>query len=99
MDSIKAAREVFNFIDQTNESWIIKGDFHHFFDTLNHKILIKNIKEVLNVTVIPNDWKKMLTSLLKFKSISREKLKSQLSMVGINSPFKRNNQRAYIKKY
>lgn len=39
----------------------------------------------------------MLTSLLKFKSISREKLKSQLSMVGINSPFKRNNQRAYIK--
>ncbi|MFO5290742.1 hypothetical protein RCL44_24885, partial [Salmonella enterica subsp. enterica serovar 1,4,[5],12:i:-] len=43
MDSIKAAREVFNFIDQTNESWIIKGDFHHFFDTLNHKILIKNI--------------------------------------------------------
>lgn len=97
MDSIKAAREVFNFIDQTNESWIIKGDFHHFFDTLNHKILIKNIKEVLNVTVIPNDWKKMLTSLLKFKSISREKLKSQLSMVGINSPFKRNNQRAYIK--
>lgn len=78
MDSIKAAREVFNFIDQKNESWIIKGDFHHFFDTLNHKILIKNIKEVLNVTVIPNDWKKMLTSLLKFKSISREKLKSQL---------------------
>ncbi|MFO5290728.1 hypothetical protein RCL44_24810, partial [Salmonella enterica subsp. enterica serovar 1,4,[5],12:i:-] len=57
----------------------------------------QNIKEVLNVTVIPNDWKKMLTSLLKFKSISREKLKSQLSMVGINSPFKRNNQRAYIK--
>lgn len=39
--NINAAKEVFDFIVDSEKCWIIKGDFQGFFDNLRHKILKK----------------------------------------------------------
>jgi Reverse transcriptase (RNA-dependent DNA polymerase). len=47
--NINAAKDVFEFIVDSEKCWIIKGDFKGFFDNIRHKILYQNVYKVLNV--------------------------------------------------
>ena len=58
LSNITTAKEVFDRITALSKSWVIKGDFHHFFDTLSHRYLGTNLQKVFSGN-LPKDWKKM----------------------------------------
>lgn len=77
--NITGAKEVFDFLWQVGDSWIIKGDFSAFFDNLNHQILFKNANRVIKQYFngrIPKDWQSVLKAITKYRSIQKEELKS-----------------------
>lgn len=79
--SILAAKKAFDKICYLQDAWIIKSDFSHFFDNINHKILIKNTRIVLTGKKdgrLPKDWMHVLNSLIKYRSISKKQFKSFL---------------------
>jgi hypothetical protein len=77
--NVTGAKEVFDYLWRTGDSWIIKGDFSSFFDNLNHQILFKNTKQILKTYCngkIPKDWQAVLNAVTKYRSISKGDLKS-----------------------
>lgn len=75
--NITGAKEVFDTIWKNENCWIIKGDFEHFFDNLNHKVLFKNVRKVLNKFIgnkLPEDWISVLSFLTKYRKINKNQL-------------------------
>ena len=54
--SINFAAEAISFIKSQNNALIIVGDFEHFFDTLDHRLLKERLIRVLNVQKLSDDW-------------------------------------------
>lgn len=78
--NVSGAKETFDFIWKTGDSWIIKGDFSNFFDNLNHQILMKNVKKVIcNITgkKLSEDWVSVLNAVTKFRVIQKSELRSK----------------------
>lgn len=101
LSNITTAKEVFDYVTSFDKSWIIKGDFHHFFDTLDHKCLADNLKKVFGEE-LPNDWIKMLRSITKYQAISRKTLESQLKDAHVERSYRlhqntERSSRAYVK--
>lgn len=72
--SISATKKAFDDIASTSNAWIIKGDFSHFFDSLNHKLLLNNVRKILtgsSESKLPDDWYHVLRSLLRYRNISK----------------------------
>ncbi|MFT8707311.1 MAG: reverse transcriptase/maturase family protein, partial [Liquorilactobacillus satsumensis] len=77
--NITGAKETFDFIWENGNSWIIKGDFSDFFDNLNHQILIKNVKKILNqYTDLKSlgDWLAVLKAITRYRVVRRSELKN-----------------------
>ncbi|MCI7056718.1 MAG: reverse transcriptase domain-containing protein [Selenomonas bovis] len=72
MSNIQFAREVFSFIVSHPRCFIRVGDFEHFFDTLNHAYLKNQIKKVLKCELFPQDWYRVLQSVMRYSYIDRE---------------------------
>jgi len=87
--NISGAKEIFDFIWDNPDCWIIKSDFKSFFDTLNHKILKQNLTSVLKCDTLPENWYQVFKFLTKHKSVQRKDLEKN---------FKNNRTRlSYIK--
>lgn len=82
--NINAAKEVFDFVVESKNCWIIKGDFKGFFDNLKHKILKKNLCRVLSVDELSDDWEAVLKSVTKYRSVDSRALTNALSNAGIH---------------
>ena len=65
--NIDFAKEVFDFIKCQRDSFVFFSDFHHFFDTLDHKILKQNIKKVLDTEELSSDQYAVYKSMTKFR--------------------------------
>lgn len=96
VSNITVAKEVVDFITNSNGCWIIKGDFKSFFDTLDHSILASNLAALLGNNY-DNSYKRMLRSVTKYRYITRKTLKKQLKDSGIDKYYVRKSGRAYVK--
>ncbi|WP_141306176.1 reverse transcriptase/maturase family protein, partial [Sporolactobacillus inulinus] len=68
---------VFDFLWKEKNAWIIKGDFSSFFDTLNHQLLLKTVKQVLLGDVdlkLQDDWYSILKFVTKYRTISKKEI-------------------------
>lgn len=74
MSNITSAKEAIDKICFYNNCWIIKGDFDSFFDNIRHRKLTDNLKSVLNVDELPQDWKSVLKSLTKYRFLDSKNL-------------------------
>ncbi|WP_203632094.1 reverse transcriptase/maturase family protein [Lacticaseibacillus suibinensis] len=94
--NINAAKEVFDFIVDTEKCWIIKGDFQGFFDNLRHKILKKNLCNVLQVSELSKDWQAVFNSLTRYRSVNSRELELATKNVGFSGdtslPYVHNRQ-------
>ncbi|MCI1985926.1 MAG: reverse transcriptase/maturase family protein [Lactobacillus sp.] len=100
LSNITTAKEVFDYVTLFPNSWIIKGDFHHFFDTLNHQYLVDNMRKVFG-GVLPRGWGRMLRSITEYQSISRKTLERQLKDSHVKNAYRLNvpdgaKTRAYV---
>ena len=72
MSNIQFAREVFDFIAKYTHCYIRVGDFEHFFDNLNHAYLKNQVKYVLQTESLPDDWYKVLRSVMHYTCVDRK---------------------------
>lgn len=77
--SINFAAEAISFIESQKNALIIVGDFEHFFDTLDHRLLKERLIRVLNVQKLSDDWYNVFKSITKFAYIDKESLESSNS--------------------
>lgn len=78
MSNITSAKEVIDNIVSQGKSWIIKGDFSHFFDNLNHHILKKNLQLVLKTNNLPLDWYKVFKNITQYRVINETDISTKL---------------------
>lgn len=88
------ARDVINAAVDSKESWILKGDFKHFFDNLDHKYLKLQLRTILG-TEIPDDWLRMLKSITNYREVSKKTLTKQLNVIN-HKLARRDHSYAYV---
>jgi len=89
-DNISAAKEVFDFIWQTENVWIVKGDFHAFFDCLNHHVLTQQVKMVLGGNEnerLSEDWMTVIKAITKYRMVSKDELNKVCGRRGKDTPY------------
>lgn len=74
--NIHFAKEVFEYISKSEDSYIIVGDFKTFFDSLGHKNLKERLKTVLGENNISDDLYSVFRSVTKFSYIDFEDIQS-----------------------
>lgn len=83
--NIHFAKEVFDFIKQAQNVYIIVGDFKGFFDNLDHDYLKEQLCKLMNVEKLPNDVYAIFKSMTKF---SKCRLEDILILNGLNNSYK-----------
>lgn len=96
LSSTTSAKEVIDYIANSEASYVMRGDFKGFFDNLNHDYLMHTVKEV--VGSISSDLRTTLKGLMKYRSIKRDELESILSDQK-HSLAKRRTKDGWIKSY
>lgn len=91
--NITAAKEVFDFIVDSKDCWIIKGDFKGFFDNIRHKILKLNLSKVLAVDKLEPDWRAVLNSVTHYRWVESRAVSSAMWKARIEN----NKSSAYVK--
>lgn len=82
--NINAAKEIFDFVWNAENCWIIKGDFKAFFDNLRHRTLKQNLKTVLQGKVT-GDWVSIIKSLTKYRYINKDTLERVIEFENIDT--------------
>lgn len=77
--NIYSAKEIFDCITESKTTYIIKGDFKAFFDSLDHKYLKHALKMVIGQSNLSDDWYAILKSITRYKYIGSTELKRLLS--------------------
>lgn len=72
--NIHFASEVFDKIKEIGFTTVLTFDIEKFFDTLDHKLLLKNWKFVSGVDHIPENQYAVFKSITKFASVKKEEL-------------------------
>lgn len=83
--NIGAAKEVFDFIVDCDGCWIIKGDFRGFFDNVRHRILLKNLCNVLGVEKLSPDWQAVYKAITKYRYVMSEDLNKAIKLSGLKN--------------
>lgn len=83
--NINFAKEVFDFIKQTQNAYIIVGDFKGFFDNLDHKYLKEQLCKLMNTDKLSDDMYAVFKSMTKF---SKCRLEDILTLNGLNDTYK-----------
>ena len=96
ISNIDVAKEVIDFITLNEECWIIKGDFKHFFDNLDHQILESQLHKVLK-SVYDEDIRQAIKSIENYRFVTKVKLEKQLKEANIRFPYTRNGKSSYLK--
>lgn len=72
--NIHFAKEVFRFIKKCQECFIIVGDFHKFFDTLDHSYLYKMLLKCMGTEKLSDIQYKIYKNITHFSYINIEDL-------------------------
>lgn len=65
-NNIHFAKRAFDCIRETKESFVIIGDFSHFFDSLDHGYLKKRMCDVLKVDMLSSDFYAVFKNITKY---------------------------------
>ncbi len=65
-NNIHFAKRAFDCIRETKESFVIIGDFSHFFDSLDHGYLKKRMCDVLKVDMLSPDFYAVFKNITKY---------------------------------
>lgn len=71
-NNIDFAFEVFNHLFKFENAVVISSDFTKYFDNISHQTLKQNIKRVLGVETLRQDWYQVFKNLTKFTYVNRE---------------------------
>ncbi|MCM3636859.1 reverse transcriptase domain-containing protein [Sporosarcina luteola] len=77
-NTVDFAYEVFDFLYQQEQAVIMSIDFTKFFDNINHRFLKNNIKTVLGVNELPDDWYKVYKNLTQYTYVNKSKIDNYL---------------------
>lgn len=69
--NIEFTFEVFDFLFKQQQALVISLDFTSFFDNINHSYLKRNIKEVLKVEELEEDWYQVFKNTTKYSYIDK----------------------------
>lgn len=64
--NIEFSAEIIASLVEYKEAFVMVGDFTKYFDNLDHKILKKNLLEVLNCNFIEDDWYNVYRSITRY---------------------------------
>ena len=78
--NIHFSRDVFKFLHNKKDAFIMVADFSNFFDNLDHRYLKERLKEVLGVETLPNDYYKVFKSITKYSYIEYEDILHELNL-------------------
>jgi hypothetical protein len=73
-NNINFAHSAFSFIKNEKDCLIIIGDFKDFFETLNHKYLKKQLKELLGVEELSDDYYSVFKAITHYSYIDIKKI-------------------------
>lgn len=76
--NIDFAHEAIQFIRQIKDCMVIIGDFKEFFDRLNHAHLRRQIKNILQVQDLSEDWYAVFKSITKYSYVDLSQLMFRL---------------------
>jgi len=79
-NNIHIAKEVFNHIKKSKDSFIIVSDFSKYFDKINHSYLKEKLREVLNTKTLSDDWYKIFKSITRYSYIDLELIADVLNV-------------------
>ena len=82
--NIHYAAEVIQFIVNSPGCYIMVGDYHDFFGSLNHGYLKFRLKEVLQKQDLDKDEYAVLKSVMKYAYVDKKGLEKYLRMHGTN---------------
>ncbi|PID14413.1 RNA-dependent DNA polymerase [Sporosarcina sp. P34] len=74
--NIDSAAEVINAIVEYQYCYIIVGDFESYFDSLDHQLLKKRVKIVLNMVNLEEDWYRVFRSVTRYSYCEKELINS-----------------------
>ena len=83
--NINFAHDAIQFIRQIKDCMVIIGDFKSFFDRLNHAYLKKQIKNILQVEELSEDWYAVFKSITKYSYVDLSQLMFRLCVAGESS--------------
>lgn len=75
--NINFAKTAFDFIKSKGECFVIVGDFHHFFESLDHRYLKERMKDVLGVQTLSDDWYHIYKSIIQYSYVELDWLLQQ----------------------
>ena len=78
--NIHFSRDVFKFLSNLENAFIMVSDFSNFFDSLDHKYLKERLKEILSLETLPNDYFKVYKSITKYSYIEYEDILKELNL-------------------
>ena len=78
--NIHFSRDVFKYLDNQKEAFVIVSDFSKFFDTLDHKYLKERLKELLELDTLPKDYYKVLKSITKYAYVEYKDILNKLNL-------------------
>lgn len=78
--NIHFSRDVFKFLNNQENAFIIVSDFSNFFDNLDHRYLKECLKEVLKVETLPKDYYKVFKSITKYSYIEYNDILAKLNL-------------------
>jgi RNA-directed DNA polymerase len=91
-NNINFAKEVFDHIKKLGDCVVITLDIEQFFDNLDHKILLKKLRDVKLVDKIDGDFYKVFKSLTTYKYVLQKEFKENK----IKQKIKNSNDEIYI---
>lgn len=78
--NIESSHEVMDMVVGLGDAWIIKGDFKGFFDTLNYRILKKQLMQVIGQgNELPSDWYAVYKSLTQYRTIAASNITDKMN--------------------
>lgn len=91
--NIDFAAEIINTIISFEQAYILVGDFSHFFDKIDHKILKKNLLTVLNQPKLYSDWFNVYKSITKYGYYEKAFLSN---LFGTDKEMKKSKRTSYF---
>lgn len=78
--NIESSKEVIDHIFLSNHCWIIKSDFVHFFDNLNHRMIKQRVFDLVGGSngELLADWYVVLRALTKYRDISADDIPNDM---------------------
>ena len=76
--NIHFAKEIFKFIIEKEDVFVIALDFSSFFDKILHSELKKTLKQILEVNELPSDIYNVFKSITKFRYVEKQDLDDYL---------------------